>query len=919
MRVETSDRERQLVHAGELLAAARSGAPKPLVVLGEPGSGKTTMLDAIAEQAVGFRVIRIAADLTDAGVPYAPLRAGLAPLLVADAGAPRAELAAALSESFDIVAPAVSTDHPHVLNLLRRFVCAWEELGPQIICIDDLHAADPETTAAFWFLARHLRDRRIWLVATSRSDPPDVNAQQIATIGRLAEADEIDVVELAPFTDDELSRLVVGHVGHRPDETLVTLLRERTEGNPYFAVELIDTLRRSGALIETAGIVSVAPDIEPALPRVVSAAVLARIDALGADEAAVAACASIFADVSLERLPVLANLADLPGRATENAFDHLVRARILVTHDRTFRFAHRIVRDSLYDNLGPSHRRRLHDLAAKLLTESGQEGQADITEIAAHARAGAIVPDPATAALLVAAGDTVARLAPRSAVRWYRDALDVTPEGDPLLGRVQLKLSRVLGLSSCYGDAADLALAARASLPDGAERTRATELAINALRAARRVDESVGLIDAVLDDPASRSGRLAVQRAQLAIWQEHLPAARRWMEVAEEIGIDEHSRALASAVAMHLDVAAGRYQQAARVADHLRSFDDVLPAERSNVRMSLMIHAAYNDDPQLALDDLQPLASAGVMPELHLGVAAWALYRLGRWTDATRIAGESIQVSAANDQLANIFALGALIAIKAERAEYDDLQDLIDQTRGTAHNRAMADWAIALAAANRGDLGSAFDVLVDAEARNRTIGRINALPSLLSLHARLALAAGDQPRAQAVNGVLQTLPLDGRGIAATADTLIANALVNQDRASAAAARAHAERYGLAVEAATAAGVLGAIDDDVDLLLQAHKALGVLGATVRQRAVTQQLRRLGKRVSSGPRAAGELTSTENEIAGLVGLGHTNRQIAGATGLTVKTVETYMSRLFAKTGCRSRVELAVAVTTGRITIE
>jgi DNA-binding NarL/FixJ family response regulator len=64
------------------------------------------------------------------------------------------------------------------------------------------------------------------------------------------------------------------------------------------------------------------------------------------------------------------------------------------------------------------------------------------------------------------------------------------------------------------------------------------------------------------------------------------------------------------------------------------------------------------------------------------------------------------------------------------------------------------------------------------------------------------------------------------------------------------------------------------------------------------------------------AEGELTDTEVRLAHLVHDGLTNREIANVLIVSPKTVEVYLSRLFAKTGCESRVDLAVAVSEGRI---
>jgi DNA-binding NarL/FixJ family response regulator len=142
-------------------------------------------------------------------------------------------------------------------------------------------------------------------------------------------------------------------------------------------------------------------------------------------------------------------------------------------------------------------------------------------------------------------------------------------------------------------------------------------------------------------------------------------------------------------------------------------------------------------------------------------------------------------------------------------------------------------------------------------------------------------------------------------------TLLTTARVLGDAASAAAAQAESEAAGLRLEAATALGVHGIVARDAAMLTEAHRQLGELGAVARQREVTRYLRRLGRRVPGRRAGVNELSSTEAEIASLVGMGLTNRQIAQQTGLSIKTVETYLSRVFVKTGSRSRTELAIYV--------
>jgi DNA-binding NarL/FixJ family response regulator len=101
-----------------------------------------------------------------------------------------------------------------------------------------------------------------------------------------------------------------------------------------------------------------------------------------------------------------------------------------------------------------------------------------------------------------------------------------------------------------------------------------------------------------------------------------------------------------------------------------------------------------------------------------------------------------------------------------------------------------------------------------------------------------------------------------------------------------------------------------------MLVQAHDELGRIGALVRQRRVTHELRKLGRRAPRQRRGGGALTAVEIEIAMLVAEGLSNRQIAARSLLSPKTVEVYLSRIYTKARCRSRVELAVLVNSGTL---
>jgi DNA-binding NarL/FixJ family response regulator len=174
-----------------------------------------------------------------------------------------------------------------------------------------------------------------------------------------------------------------------------------------------------------------------------------------------------------------------------------------------------------------------------------------------------------------------------------------------------------------------------------------------------------------------------------------------------------------------------------------------------------------------------------------------------------------------------------------------------------------------------------------------------------------ATALGDLDQAAPVNEILAGL---------------AQAFAARDPGPARRAQQRAEAEGagaLVAEALTVRGRIG--DAPAGTLAEAHTAWERAGATGRARAVAALMRQAGLRVpgpafppadqvpATGPVA---LTARERSVALLVHQGRSNQQIAKTLNISVKTVEAYLTRLYRKTGCSSRVELAVAVTERRL---
>jgi DNA-binding CsgD family transcriptional regulator len=233
-------------------------------------------------------------------------------------------------------------------------------------------------------------------------------------------------------------------------------------------------------------------------------------------------------------------------------------------------------------------------------------------------------------------------------------------------------------------------------------------------------------------------------------------------------------------------------------------------------------------------------------------------------------------------------------------------------------------WALAGLDADDGRPEEALRRLAEVcDAGERSVYRL-ALPFVLYRMAEVAFSCGDHGvtsfAAAALADLDQVAPLNailaGLARAYTAD--------DPGPAAQALELAEAEGAGMLVaEAITVRGMTG----DVRSLPAAHDAWIRIGASGKARAVAASIRAAGLpaplaryQVSRVPAADKEaLTARERALARLVHEGRTNQQIARALSISVKTVEAYLTRLYRKTSCSSRVELAVAVTQRRIEVD
>ncbi|MGH3861868.1 ATP-binding protein, partial [Actinokineospora sp.] len=404
-------RDAEVSRLTDLLDAAQTGRGGGAVLLGEAGIGKSSLADAVAAQATarGFTVAWGRCP-TLSLAPYWPWRQLLAAL--PDGGA---------RELLDGSRPSSRAElFSSVLAVLEHSAAAC----PLVLLLDDVHRADEATLELLAFVADQVRGTRIVLMVISRDDPVELAGPAASTLSGLpAWMTRLDLAGLGPAATADLVR----EVTPAASDDLVANIHRRTGGNPFFVSEVA----RLHAGREQQGAES-GQDVPTAVQHVLSRR-FARVSQEAVRLLEVAAV------VGRLDVPVLAAVSGLDEDTALALLDEPLRARLLVGSGPDLRFAHDLVRETLYAGLSERSRARLHRSVAAAIPDG------DAAALAEH-WARALGPEARMRAAehALAAGENAsAELAYEQAARYFRWAL-ADGAGDPITVRLGLGRSQVL-------------------------------------------------------------------------------------------------------------------------------------------------------------------------------------------------------------------------------------------------------------------------------------------------------------------------------------------------------------------------------------------------------------------------------------------------------------------------------------------
>jgi len=358
------DHERQEI--GQVLAQARSGTSAALALVGEPGIGKTALLDDAASQADGMRLLRARGVESEAQIPFGSLLELIRPALVLLDQIPPPQAEAL--ESALALRPGSAQDRFAVGAATLSLLAAYAEQDPVAVLVDDAQWLDGSSAQALLFAFRRLMADPVAVLVAVRDGEPS-----------LLDGADLPALRLSGLASDDAAKLMPG----LPAE-LARRLHLAAAGNPLALLELA----------ADAPDVALAPEGAPVLVSArIAHAFLRRAGQLdqAARQALVLAAASDTGDLATLDRAAAGLGADLSALAAAES------AGLVSLRAGTVEFRHPLARSAVYANAPAPQRRAAHRALAAALPDR------DVDRRAWHLAAAAAGPDEAASAALAQA------------------------------------------------------------------------------------------------------------------------------------------------------------------------------------------------------------------------------------------------------------------------------------------------------------------------------------------------------------------------------------------------------------------------------------------------------------------------------------------------------------------------------------
>jgi DNA-binding CsgD family transcriptional regulator/tetratricopeptide (TPR) repeat protein len=801
-------RDHEIARILDVFKQVEAGQASSVVIRGAGGIGKSRLAEVVLErtESMGAICLKGRASRFDRGIPYSLVNEFLQPLHIEGELVTQSsrDLKTLLEKTSGITTKKSRAREPQdVLGLATSILRELARLSPIVISCDDIHLADADSVALFAMLSRQLSHSRILFIATLRNQAEYQNQDIAHMIEQFQSDDHNQVIDLHPLGKSEIRSMIKGMLSTSPNEDLVTIVEITSNGNPFFAIESTRLLMNSHRIDLSGSIARLVDDAQLPHPET---AIIHRFFEIGSADTQVARVLSVFRRISLQLLPLIASLSSLSEDEVTSSFDRLVVAQILIPLGKhEFQFAHSILRDALYDDIGPAEQRRFHRSIANQLMDDRRRGAVvDIAELATHMVESSDPGDPECIQILSEAGHAAGNTAPLVAAQWFGQAASLVQQGTQQWAELLSLQARWLFIASRPSESASIAIEALKVSAAGPSRSRTLADTVNCLYISGNLSSAISIID------------------------------------------DEES--------------SGR-----------------------EVSVSLLAHS-------------------------------------GKWDEAIALADDVLWYM---DHYRTNISEGLIKAVVAdlllERGDIRQARELLSSVNPPIQTMqfVLAN-SFDKATIRSGNYKEARQSLEDRVTKSLQSGFGDSMIGALDLLVEVCLLDNDRSAAQKWAGEAEALAQVSHSILRKIVALLCRAEAFESVEAALQAIEIGKQHDLMLYLGRAHLLAGRFGDEPQVHLHAaFQIFEQLQAVPFKQKTAQHMRSRG---IAAPRkhidSDNGLTESETSIAGLVAQGFSNKEIANALHYSIKTVEVYLTRIYQKTNCRSRLDLARAISNGEV---